>query len=215
MTTPVLPVRTLTRDTLLESTLRALAVFAYILLAAAVCNRWRLAPERLTLLALLAIETFTLGLMVFAREAKFRDLSPAAALSTVLATFYFVFLNFAPGRHVVPEFVAVAVQVAGMAWQVWSKYTLGRSFGLLPAHRGIVTSGPYAFVRHPIYFGYLVAHVGFLGANLSLRNALVIVGLYSLQYVRMAFEERLLAAQSTEYQEYQQRVRRRLVPWIL
>jgi protein-S-isoprenylcysteine O-methyltransferase Ste14 len=48
---------------------------------------------------------------------------------------------------------------------------LGRSFGLLPAQRGLVVVGPYRFVRHPIYFGYLIGHIGFLLVNFSWRNA--------------------------------------------
>ena len=35
------------------------------------------------------------------------------------------------------------------------KVVLGRSFGLVPANRGIVARGPYLLVRHPIYAGYL------------------------------------------------------------
>lgn len=198
----------------LEVVLRGMAVLAYCALVAGIINGWRAAPERWSLLGLLAIETFTMGLILFAREAKFRDLSPLAATATVLATFYFVFLNLAPGRHVVPELVAVAVQGVGIAWQVWAKYTLGRSFGLLPADRGVVTSGPYALVRHPIYLGYLVAHVGFLGANFSARNLIVLGGLYGLQIMRMVFEERVLSSASAEYRNYTQAVRWRFVPGL-
>ena len=45
------------------------------------------------------------------------------------------------------------------------KITLGRSFGVVPANRGVVVGGPYNFVRHPIYTGYLITHVAFLVAN--------------------------------------------------
>ena len=45
------------------------------------------------------------------------------------------------------------------------KLTLGRSFGLMPANRGVVSSGIYRFVRHPIYAGYLITHVAFLAAH--------------------------------------------------
>ncbi|MBW8832964.1 MAG: isoprenylcysteine carboxylmethyltransferase family protein [Burkholderiales bacterium] len=215
MTTPTVPPRVNSRALLLETTLRVLAVLAYGAFVAAVFNQWRLAPQRLSLLVLVAIDAFTLCLLVFAREAKFRDLSPLAATSTALATFYFVLLNLAPGRQVVPELVAVAIQGLGMTLQVWAKVTLGRSFGLLPAHRGVVTSGPYAWVRHPIYLGYLVSHIGFLLANLSVRNFVVLVGLYGLQMVRMVLEERVLGCASAEYRSYLQTVRWRFVPGVL
>jgi protein-S-isoprenylcysteine O-methyltransferase Ste14 len=101
-----------------------------------------------------------------------------------------------------------------MAWQVWAKYTLGRSFGLLPADRGLVTSGPYRLVRHPIYLGYLISHIGFLLANFSIQNVIVLSGLYGLQVVRMVLEERMLQASSPEYGDYARTVRWRFVPRV-
>ena len=213
MTTPALSPHA-HRQFVLEAVLRGAAVLAYCVLVAAIINGWRAAPERWSLLALLAIETFTLCLLVLAREARIRDMSPLAATSTVLATFYFVFLNLAPGQHLVPELVAVAIQGIGMAWQVWAKYTLGRSFGLLPADRGVVTSGPYALVRHPIYLGYLMSHIGFLSANFCARNVVVLGGLYALQIIRMVLEERVLRGASAEYRAYSQAVRWRFVPGL-
>ena len=213
MTTPALSPQA-QRQFMLEAVLRGAAVLAYCVLVAAIINGWRAAPERWSLLALLAIETFTLCLLLLAREARFRDMSPLAAASTVLATFYFVFLSLAPGQHLVPELVAVVIQGIGMAWQVWAKYTLGRSFGLLPADRGVVTSGPYALVRHPIYLGYLVSHIGFLSANFCARNLVVLGGLYALQIIRMVLEERVLRGASAEYRAYSQAVRWRFVPGL-
>jgi protein-S-isoprenylcysteine O-methyltransferase Ste14 len=213
VTAPALPHRT-NQQLLIEGSLRLAAILAYCFLVAGVVNQWREAPERWSLLGLLAIESFTLCLLTFAREARLRDLSPLAMGSTLLATFYFVLLNFAPGHHLVPETAAVAIQGAGMAWQVWAKYTLGRSFGLLPANRGVVMSGPYALVRHPIYLGYLVSHIGFLLANFCVRNLIVLGGLYGLQIVRMVLEERVLARASAEYRNYATHVRRRFIPGV-
>ena len=47
---------------------------------------------------------------------------------------------------------------------------LGRSFGVAPANRGIVVRGPYSFVRHPIYTGYLITHTGFRKTILELAS---------------------------------------------
>jgi len=215
MSTPTLSPRANPDNVLVEGMLRVLAVATYFVLVAGVYKQWQLTPQRWSLVALLLIEALTMGLLVFAREARLRDLSPLSAASTLVATFYFVFLNLAPGRHVVPELVAVAIQALGMAWQVWAKLTLGRSFGLLPADRGVVTSGPYALVRHPIYLGYLVSHVGFLLANLSARNALVLASLYGLQLLRVVLEERMLSRVSGDYRSYMRVVRWRVIPGVL
>jgi protein-S-isoprenylcysteine O-methyltransferase Ste14 len=203
------------RDLLMETGLRVLAVFAFILLVVSLLNAYLADTSRVSLLVLLVIETFTLALIVFAREARTRDISWLSMGATICASFYFVLLDVAPTRHLAPEWVAVAFQGAGMAWQVWAKATLGRSFGLLPAHRAVVTSGPYGVVRHPIYLGYLISHIGFLLANFSGRNAAVIAGLYALQMVRMVLEERLLARDSAEYQGYQRSVRWQFIPGVL
>ena len=48
------------------------------------------------------------------------------------------------------------VSAIGLAVVIVGKMTLGRSFGVVPANRGVVVGGPYRLVRHPIYTGYLI-----------------------------------------------------------
>ncbi len=86
--------------------------------------------------------------------------------------------------------------------------------GLLPAQRGVVIGGPYRLVRHPIYLGYLIGHIGFLLTNFSSRNLVVLLLLYAAQVVRILREESVLSASSPAYQNYQQKVRWRLVPGV-
>jgi protein-S-isoprenylcysteine O-methyltransferase Ste14 len=103
--------------------------------------------------------------------------------------------------------------ITGMVIQVHAKLTLGRSFGCVPAHRGLQLSGPYRFVRHPMYAGYLVSHAAFLLMNPSLRNTAVYGGCYALQIPRILSEERLLA-RDPAYREYQRAVPYRLIPGV-
>lgn len=196
-----------------EWLLRTFAVLVLAAAVAALAHAWRLDGSRWTLPLLLFCEAYTLALVLCARRAAERDLSPLALLSTGYAVLFVVLLDPRGTVELLPDGVGVSLQVAGLLWQLAAKATLGRAFGLLPAQRGTVTRGPYRLVRHPIYLGYLVSHAGFLLANFSWRNAGVLALLYALQLLRMRREEALMA-RSLEYRAYQRRVRWRLLPFV-
>jgi protein-S-isoprenylcysteine O-methyltransferase Ste14 len=205
------------RDSALtEGLLRAFAVLAYGLMVGNVAYHWWADTSRYTLLLLLLTEGFTLALVLIARRAVVRELSPVALLATMYAVFYFAFFGYAGTVRMIPEWIGVTLQFVGLAWQVFAKATLGRSFGLLPADRGLVTNGPYRVVRHPIYLGYLIAHIGFLLSNFSLQNLLVLTLLYLAQALRMWREEAVLkaGAQRAAYEAYCATVRYRIVPYL-
>lgn len=59
--------------------------------------------------------------------------------------------------------IAVMFCAGGVGFAVWSRLHLGRNWSSYPTtkeHHELVTSGPYAFVRHPIYTGMLAAAFG-------------------------------------------------------
>ena len=167
---------------------------------------------RWVFLAVLIGETLTVVIYLAARRPTQVDTSLSAGFSTALATFYFMAFDLESGIPILP-ILGVTLQIAGLAWQIVAKLTLGRSFGMLPAVRGLVTGGPYRIVRHPIYLGYFVAHIGFLLGAFSLKNACLLIGLYLLQAVRIGKEEQLLA-QSPAYLTYRANVRWRVLPGV-
>lgn len=198
---------------LTEWLLRGFALVIYGVAVSNIAQAWWADRSRITLLLLLLTEGYTLALVLIARRAGSRDMTPLAVLATGYAAFFFVLLKPEGTQRFVPEAAGIALQVIGMAWQMASKYALGRSFGLLPAARRIVVAGPYRVVRHPIYLGYLISHIGFLLVNFSWRNLAVIAVLYAAQVYRIGREEAVLAS-SSDYRAYQGRVRWRLLPLV-
>jgi protein-S-isoprenylcysteine O-methyltransferase Ste14 len=113
----------------------------------------------------------------------------------------------------VPPVVGATLLVMGTVVQVHAKLTLGRSFGCVPAHRGLQLGGPYRFVRHPMYAGYLLGHIAFLLMNPKVWNIAAYAVCYALQIPRLLAEERLLANDG-QYRAYQETVKYRMIPGI-
>ena len=174
---------------------------------------FRADPTRLTLLLMALIETITAGLIVCSHRAQRCDWRPLSLVASTIAMFYFLALDLAPGNALVPEAVGVGLQIAALLFQLYAKLSLGRSFGVLPATRRLVTAGAYRWLRHPIYAGYLIAHIGFLLSNFLLQNLVVLLVLYLAQIVRIDREEQILAT-LPGYSDYRKTVRYRLVPGV-
>lgn len=116
-----------------------------------------------------------------------------------------------PLARVVP--LAAMLLLAGNLISLWAKAVLRRSFGIAPANRGLKLTGPYRLVRHPMYSGYLLTHLGVLALIPSWFNFGVYAVAWTLQILRLQAEERLLA-QDEAYALYRQDVRYRLLPGI-
>lgn len=91
--------------------------------------------------------------------------------------------------------------------------SLGRRFGVRPALRGLVTRGPYRFVRHPMYLSYMLADIGYNLQEWKFGTLmLVIAGWASLLY-RIQAEERILS-KDNGWPAYAASVRYRLLPGL-
>ena len=101
--------------------------------------------------------------------------------------------------------------IAGIYLEIAAKLSLGRSFGIIAANRGVRTQGPYRFIRHPMYAGYLLTHIGILMAMPTWRTAALYSMTLTFQLWRMEREEGVLK-HDADYRSFAQRVRYRLVP---
>lgn len=207
------PAAEYTESLLTDVLLRIYVAGAVAFFAFAAFTQWQADQERMTLLLVALIEIITVVIIICSRRAQRRDWRPLSVLASFIAMFFFLGFDLAPARHVVPERAAVGLQIAGMLFQLYAKLSLGRSFGVLPATRGLVTHGAYRWLRHPIYFGYLIGHVGFLLANFSTQNVVVLILLYAAQILRIRREEEMLAT-LPGYTDYRRTVRYRLIPGI-
>lgn len=101
----------------------------------------------------------------------------------------------------------------GNCFQAWAKLILRRSFGITPANRGVKITGPYRFVRHPMYAGYLLVHIGVMAVMYSPYNVAVYAIGWTAQILRLQAEERLLG-EDPAYRDYMAQVRWRLIPGV-
>ncbi len=101
----------------------------------------------------------------------------------------------------------------GFCIHVGAKLSLFRSFGVVPANRGVKVNGFYSLVRHPMYAGYFLTHTGFLLAVPSLWNFVIYICSWGLMVSRIYLEEELLS-KSQDYQEYKKQVRYRIIPGV-
>lgn len=143
-----------------------------------------------------------------------RSLRTSAGLPQLLPYFFWVpyvvvALRFGPKIDLddAIRIGGAALSVLGIALSIWSIATLGRHYDLvLEVHAGhqLVRSGPFAWVRHPVYTG-LALH--FLGACLATGNVLLLIGTLFVTlpafYARARAEERLLREHfGPEYDRY-------------
>ena len=172
-----------------------------------------LETRRITGLLLLASEALIVVLTIFRRRANAVDRSPEAVVMTGLSIIGPYLLRPSADGSWVPDLVTAALSSVGLAVVIAGKMTIGRSFGIAPANRGIVTAGPYLFVRHPIYTGYLISHLGFVIAHPTVRNIAIAVVADVCLVVRALIEERMLI-RDEGYREYCGRVRWHVLPGV-
>jgi protein-S-isoprenylcysteine O-methyltransferase Ste14 len=166
---------------------------------------------KISILLVSIFESIIVGLALFRREQQAIMVDWRTVLTAMGGSFLPLLLR--PDTTAVDHFAGQMLQVVGVGMQVASALSLWRSFGLLPANRGIQTSGMYRIIRHPLYLSYLVAQSGYVINNPTVANFAVLFVATSFQIMRIRYEEHLLLASPT-YESYARTVPWRLVPLV-
>jgi protein-S-isoprenylcysteine O-methyltransferase Ste14 len=153
------------------------------------------------------------GHVQWGRELRIRALIVVLLLMSIrLGAFRHVLVT----REAWREALGLLLLVSGLAFAVWARVVIGRSWGGPMTRKDdpeLVTSGPYRFVRHPIYSGILLAA---LGTAVGLTwSWLVVFALATLYFLYSAtVEERYLTDQFAEPYPAYQRATKMLVPFL-
>lgn len=189
-----------------ELLLDALVAAVWVVMAAAYLAK-ALAGGDFLDLGLLAYYTLVAALFLIRNPVQSRCQWWETAIALLAVFWPIIALRPAQGGARLP---GLALQMVGLAGIMVATVNLGRSFGIAPGDRGLVTRGLYRWVRHPLYATQLLFYLGYLIANPSWRNLGGLLVSLLLIVIRILREERILAG----YARYAAMVRWRLVPFI-
>lgn len=111
-----------------------------------------------------------------------------------------------------PAVAFVAIRVGsvlialGTLFAAWGLWYLRRSISLVPAARALVTRGPYAIARHPLYLAYILSYTGLTVQHPTVPMLIAFITWFALTYARVVYEERILRTVYPEYAAYAARV---------
>ena len=159
---------------------------------------------------------FLLVIYVIRGRAVGKNHSPLAVFFAMLGTFILYALWLAPAPRTNNLLVLAASDILlsfGMIWALYSVSYLRHRFSIIPEARGLVTSGPYEIVRHPVYLGEITSALGLILPSFFSFHLVVFVVFVFAQIMRTRYEEGVLRQSFREYPAYASRTHR-LIPFV-
>ena len=171
-----------------------------------------LQPENWFSLLLLFSEGIVVFFILIRRPTEAISLRPWDWFIAMAGTFLALAVGKG-GDPLVPPGLAGSLLAFGAVVHTGAKLSLRRSFGVVAASRGVMKKGLYRLVRHPMYAGYFLSHIGYLLLAPSVWNLLVYAAVWGLLTARIFAEERLLLG-DLDYRSYASHVPWRVVPFV-
>ena len=191
---------------------RVIVLLLYAFLTERVLNSFIHTHNPFSLLVLFS-EGFVVLFVLLRRRARHISLRARDWILALAGTTAPLLVEPSGGLALAPAWLCAGFMLLGLCLQVAAKVTLGRGFGLIPANRGVIAKGPYRLLRHPMYAGYILTHIGFFLGNAIAFNGAIYLAELALQISRLAAEERLLA-RDPDYLLFKSQVRYRLIPGV-
>ena len=110
--------------------------------------------------------------------------------------------------------VALVLIMIGWILSVCVLLWLGRAFSIMAQARRLITTGPYAIVRHPLYLSEEIAVLGIALVHSSIEAALIVLVHWLFQLRRMTNEETVLRATFSEYEAYTKQTPKIIPRWF-
>jgi protein-S-isoprenylcysteine O-methyltransferase Ste14 len=188
-----------------------LAIGAAIKIGASLADPW---PSLLSSFCI-AVFYMLLALLIMTRppaKAQADGLLPriAAFVGTYLP---WTITFFGKTDQALPNLMSTAFVLTGMIMMLVTIRHLGRSFSLVPQARFVVQTGPYRWIKHPLYLAEEIAILGVVLQYLTPVTVIVLVLHIGIQVCRILYEEDLLRRNCPEYSSYEAS-RWRLIPYV-
>ena len=188
-----------------------LAVFVAIKMGASLTDPWPALLSRFCLASFYML----LALLIVTRPPA---TAQADGLLPRIAAFVGTYLPwtitfFGKSEQALPNLASTACVLVGMIMMLVTVRHLGRSFSLVPQARSVVQTGPYRWIKHPLYLAEEIAILGVVLQYLTPVTVIVFVLHIGVQVCRIIYEEDLLRRNCPEYSDYEAS-RWRLIPCI-
>jgi protein-S-isoprenylcysteine O-methyltransferase Ste14 len=156
-----------------------------------------------------------LSLLIMTRSpAKAQAVGVLPRMAAFTGTYLpWTIIFFGKTNQALPNLASTACVLTGLIMMLVTIRHLGRSFSLAPQVRSVVQTGPYRWIKHPLYISEEFTVVGAVLQYLSPVTVIVLVLHIGIQVRRILYEEDLLRRNCPEYSTYEAS-RWRLIPYV-